>query len=204
MIFVSPIGKKGTVKDTPFMQTLELKRGARVQLTYNIDTLDGLTNGARGIVENFVRNPLGKVEKVMVRFDETYQGQKRRDLQSQLSKQYPDCTSIDRFMFQYSLAKKSKRVGSLAKVIQFPLYLCFAATCHGFQGQTVYKPNTVVCDFRTVFQAAQAYVMLSRVETINQLFILGSPPPEKFYASPDALEELDRLKRVSINQNLCN
>ena len=199
--FRPSISKRGTVKDTPFMQTLELKKGARVQLTYNIDTLDGLTNGARGVVESFVKNNAGNVEKVMVKFDETYQGQQRRDSQSKLSRQYPGCTSIERVMFQYSLAKKSKNVGNVAKVIQFPLSLCFAATSHRFQGQTVHKPSVTVCNFKTVFQAAQAYVMLSRVETINQLYILGDVPVNKFYASPDALQELQRLETVSINRN---
>ena len=43
--------------------------------------------------------------------------------------------------------------------------------------------------------------MLSRVETINQLFILGDPPASKFYANHAALNELQRLERVSINRN---
>ena len=68
------VSEKGTVKDTPFMQSLVLKVGARVQLTYNIDTLDGLTNGARGIVKYMSRNAAGQVEKIMVKFDENYQG----------------------------------------------------------------------------------------------------------------------------------
>ena len=54
------------------MQSLELKKGTRVQLTYNIDTKDGLTNGARGILVEFVRDRAGKVEKLMIRFDEVY------------------------------------------------------------------------------------------------------------------------------------
>ena len=92
-------------------------------------------------------------------------------------------------------------MSNMAKVIQFPLSLCFAATSHRFQGQTVYKPNKTVNDFRTVFQAAQGYVMLSRVETLDQLFILGELPDSKFYANNHALEELARLERVSVNRN---
>ena len=137
----------------------------------------------------------------MIKFDEDHQGKHRRESQAKLSKLYPGCTSIERVMFQYSLAKRSKTVSSFAKVIQFPISLCFAATCHRFQGQTVYKPNKTVNDFRTVFQAAQAYVMLSRVETIDQLFILGDPPASKFYANNKALDKLERLERVSVNRN---
>ena len=137
----------------------------------------------------------------MIKFDELHQRRQKREAECQLTSIYPGCTSIQRMMFQYSLAKRSKVVANAAKVIQFPLSLCFAATAHRFQGQTVYKPNKSVCDFRTVFQAAQSYVMLSRVESLHQLFILGSLPDNKFYASHQALTELERLNKVSVNNN---
>ena len=103
--------------------------------------------------------------------------------------------------FQYSLAKRTTSVSNTAKVIQFPLCLCFAATSHKFQGQTISKPNKSVHDLRTVFQAAQTYTMLSRVQNIDQVFILGSLPKDKFYADGQALEELKRLHSVSFNKN---
>ena len=130
-----------------------------------------------------------------------HQGEQKRTSQGDLTSKYPGCTSIERIMFQYSLAKKTKHVSNTAKVIQFPLSLCFAATSHRFQGQTVRKPNKLAVDFRTVFEAAQSYVMLSRIETISQLFIIDSLPDNKFYASPKALSELERLVKVSINKN---
>ena len=46
-----------------------------------------------------------------------------------------------------------------------------------------------------------AYVMLSRVQSISQLFILGSVPVSKFYAGPKALEELACLQIISLNRN---
>ena len=199
--FKPTLGKKGEVKNTPFLQTLQMKRNSRVQLTYNIDTLDCLTNGARGEVIDFVMNDAGQVDKVMVKFDEEHQGKQRRDSQPMLTAKFPGCTAIERIMFQYSLSKKKQRVSSTAKVIQFPLSLCFAATTHRFQGQTIHKPNKLAADFRTVFEAAQAYVMLSRVQALCQLFIIGSLPKEKFYASMKAIAELERLRRISINNN---
>ena len=136
-----PIGNKGNVKDTPFLQILQLKIGARIQLTYNIDTLDCLTNGTRGEVIDFVMNNAGHVETIMIKFDEMHQGKQKRERESNLSSKFPGSTSIQRMMFQYSLARKSKVVANTAKVIQFPLSLCIAATAHKFQGQTVYKPT---------------------------------------------------------------
>ena len=44
---------EGEVANTSFMQKLELKEGARVMLTYNVDTMDGLSNGACGKVVGF-------------------------------------------------------------------------------------------------------------------------------------------------------
>ena len=43
--------------------------------------------------------------------------------------------------------------------------------------------------------------MLSRVESLNQLFIRGSLPDNKFYASHQALAELERLDKISVNNN---
>ena len=44
-------------------------------------------------------------------------------------------------------------------------------------------------------------MMLSRVQSMSQLFILGSVPVEKFYADQKALEELNRLESISMNKN---
>ena len=70
------LGKKGEIRDTPFLQTLQIKKKARIQLTYNIDTLDCLTNGTRGEIVNVVMNVAGQVEKIMVKFDEALKGNK--------------------------------------------------------------------------------------------------------------------------------
>ena len=56
--------------------------------------------------------------------------------------------------------------------------VAFAVTGHKIQGQTVKKPQKVIVDLRSVFQPAMAYVMMSRVESIDQLYIL-----EKFNES---------------------
>ena len=40
----------GKVKGTPFIKDLYLKKGARFTLNYNVDVVDGLNNGAKGVV----------------------------------------------------------------------------------------------------------------------------------------------------------
>ena len=70
--------------------------------------------------------------------------------------------------FQFSLSRKKKSTAVNATAYQFPLKLAFAATAHKVQGQTIKKPNFLVADLRKVREAAQAYVILSRVQTIDQ------------------------------------
>merc|ERR1711888_507827 len=114
---------------------------------------------------------------------------------------YPDGTIVKRVEREYSLARNQGLVSSTAKLIQFPLVLAWAVTVHKFQGQTVRHPQKTVIDLRSVFEAAQAYVMASRVQELEQLYILEELPQEKIYPSQAALQEIERLLRVSINNN---
>ena len=63
------------------------------------------------------------------------------------------------------------------------------------------QPKKVLVDLTKVFQAAQAYVMLSRCQSLDQLFILHEVPRKKLYADKKALEEVQRLEAISINKN---
>ena len=59
----------------------------------------------------------------------------------------------------------------------------------------------VVIDLLSIFEAAQAYVMFSRVQQLDQLYILEELPQEKIYANHTALTEIERLIAVSKNSN---
>ena len=199
---VNSKGNVGTEKnETPFRQTLQLKVGSRIMITYNIDVNDCLTNGTRGEIVAIEENKTGFVEKIVIHFDEDCQGEEKRKHDKVVQQKYPGCTSIERVMFQYSLGRKNSRTSNTAKIVQFPMKLCFATTAHKFQGQTVVKPKKIAVDLKTVFAAAQTYVMLSRVQSIEQLFILNSLHKDKFYADGRALEELNRLNSKSMNSN---
>ena len=69
------------------------------------------------------------------------------------------------------------------------------------QGQTIPMPTKVVLDINSVFDDAQAYVMLSRVQHIEQVFILGELDESKLRTSQIALQELHRMILVSLNTN---
>ena len=170
-------------------------------LTYNIDVNDCLTNGARGKIIAIEENKSGYVERIIVKFDDECQGEIKRKSDKIIENKYPECTSLERVMFQYSLGKKNSKVSNTAKIVQFPMRLCFATTPQKFQGQTVVKPNKICVDLKSVFAAAQAYVLLSRVQSIEQLFIINSLPKDKFSADGKALQELERLNHISMNNN---
>ena len=102
-------------------------------------------------------------------------------------------------MFQYCLTRKASLVSNCAKVVQFPIVLCFSTTAH--KGQTIVKPLKFVVDIRTVFESAQAYVMMSRVQCLEQLFILENFPTKKIYASIKAINEVERMENISVNRH---
>ena len=81
------------------------------------------------------------------------------------------------------------------------MILAFAVTVHKVQGQTIDRPKKCVVDLRSVFEGAQAYVMLSRIKELEQLFILDELPENNIYPIQKALDEIKRLHEVSINNN---
>ena len=86
-------------------------------------------------------------------------------------------------------------------MIQFPLKVAHAITAHKIQGQTIAKPLKVALDIASIFDDAQAHVMLSRVQEFEQVYILQSLPKDKIRASVKALKELEEMNGRSINKN---
>jgi exonuclease III len=107
-------------------------------------------------------------------------------------------------MFAYTLSKRASGVANSAKLVQFPICVAFATTCHKFQGQTVPRHLKLIIDLRHIWGAAMAYVMLSRVMQLSQLFIIGEINEKKIYPDAAALEELKRMNDGSINNNPSN
>ena len=82
--------KYGKVKNTPLVNELHLKIGARVILTYNVDVVDSLANGCMGTVLDFIKFPNGKVRYVVVEFDNPEYGKERRKQFPGLQEKYND------------------------------------------------------------------------------------------------------------------
>ena len=115
---------------------------------------------------------------------------------------FPDgkATPIDKLEFSYSESRKAYSVSAPAVALQFPLKLAWAITAHKIQGQTIAKPLKLVVDLSRVFEPAQAYVMLSRVQELEQLLIINSVNRDKIYPSFQALDELQRMNMKALNR----
>ena len=196
------VKKDGSISDTQFIDVLQMKIDARVMLIYNVAVSDLLCNGAMGTVIGVEESTDGRIEKVIVKFDNPKAGKESRKNHPAYAKKYPGGTVITKMEREYTLSKTGTSVGgSTAKLIQYPLILAFAVTVYKIQGQTIDRSQKCVVDLRSVFDGAQAYVMLSRMKELDQLYILEDLPENKIYPVKKALDEILRLQEVSINRN---
>ena len=195
--------KKGVIGTTSYLQTLCVKVGCRLMMIDNIDVVDGLSNGSMGTLEGvFIDKKSGIVLFLMVRFDSPDSGRELQRCHPQIVKQFLGCTPIKREIYKYSTSSSARGAKSkVATLRQFPVILAFSSTCHKIQGQTILSPKTVAVDLRSVFGPNQAYVMMGRVQQLNQLFFIGELPEGKITTDKGALQQLESLKQRSINRN---
>ena len=121
----------GTIEDTAFLDKLEVKEQARVMLIHNVNTSDGLTNGAEGTIVKILTDD-SKVRYILVKFDNKKVGRLQRQKFSFLSSKcdLSEVTPVERTSFSYTLGDTSKNHAARATVLQFPMRLCWALTAH--------------------------------------------------------------------------
>ena len=185
----------GCIKNTPFQAVLNLKINAEVVLVHNINTIDGLTNGCRGVLVGVEKK--GKsIRRLIIKLHNPDHGSLQRE-KNPCSK-HPEATYIDPVFWHYLLG------AATATVFQFPVKGAAAITSHKIEGQTVSKPNTLVADVASVHQPGMAYVMFSRVQSLQQLNILDEFNPDKITVNELVEAEVKRMNKVSVNNNPCN
>ena len=199
--FNPPEGKGGEVGKTSFQKELRLKINAKVMLTHNVDTCDGLTNGARGELVGVIKDSKENISKLIIRFEKESVGREKRKHSPDISIKFPNGTPIEKVHYSFSISKSKKSVIHTAMLIQFPLKLAFACTAHKIQGGTILKPQKLILNIEDAFGAAMVYVMLSRVCALIQILILNEFDKSKMYPNQGALEELARLNKISMNNN---
>ena len=192
--------KDQTIAETGFRDEIILKPGARIIMIHNLDTVDSLTNGQLGTFIDAIKSKDGKVEKLVLRLDKAGAGKFNQRQNPELVKRFPEHVFIERVSLQYSTSKKNPD-SSQATLIQFPIRLAFATTAHKIQGSSIPYPTKVAIDIDSCFASGQAYVMLSRVQCLEQVLIVGKLEERKLMMSSKALQELERLEAESINKN---
>lgn len=132
--------------------------GTRVMLLRNLCVAYGLINGAQGYIADFHVNIItNKVDCIYIVFDNKDRipaGVKRPDNSVPVG--------VYRQEFLYN--------GRYIIREMFPLVASWAAPIHKVQSLTL--TGAAVCIDDAIFQHGQAYVALSRVQNLNQLFLL--------------------------------
>ena len=149
-----------------FDKTLTLKVGSQVMCIANLDMESGICNGSQGIITEFIKSDSGKEILPVVLFSN---GIKK---------------TIE---YKNWLSEKFTGFG----VAQIPLILSWAVTIHKSQGATL---DLVQIDAgNDIFECGQTYVALSRVKTLDGLYLTSFNPNKikvnmkvkKYYESLD-------------------
>lgn len=96
--------------------------------------------------------------------------------------------------FQYFSSIKKIKI----TLVQFPLKLSFAITSHAAQGMTIRHPTKLKTSFNDLFDAGMGYVIISRLQKLDQLF-LEPFPMYKLYCSKKARSFTQQLYERAIN-----
>lgn len=134
--------------------------GSQVMLNFNLSIELGLVNGTRGIILGF-----DNLDQPFVRFEIG-----------------GDLDQIEMIVPRQSYEIKFPYY--IIKILQYPLDLAWATTIHKSQGATLSK---IVTDLNCCFAAGQSYVCLSRVKSLEGLYLLAIDY-NKIKADPHALE----------------
>ena len=149
---------------------LVLKLNAQVILLRNLSTSDGLVNGSRGFVVGF--DFPSKKYTTSSDLKGAQNGATPLESKNDSKTRYP----IVKFTNgrQIMIKEESFSVISQGKVlvqrIQIPLLLAWAITIHKCQGMTM---DSAVLQFDKIFESGQGYVALSRVKSLDGVFIIS-------------------------------
>jgi hypothetical protein len=136
-------------KESNLSEIIQLKVGCRIMITRNIDLKNGLCNGVIGIFKG--RSSKSKNEILI-------------EISTGVIKYIPLCS------FQ-----RKESHGNIVSIEQFPVVLAHAITGHKSQGSTIKGVISVDCG-NSVFSKHQIYVMLSRVEKGENVYIMNFDP----------------------------
>ncbi|XP_003220289.2 ATP-dependent DNA helicase PIF1 [Anolis carolinensis] len=149
----------------PVNSVIELKQGAQVMLTKNLDVSRGLVNGARGVVTGFETDGRG-LPKVKFLCGVT------------------NAVGMERWLLKGP-------AGTYLSRQQLPLKLAWAISIHKSQGMSL---DCAEVSLARVFEYGQAYVALSRARSLVGLRVLDFDP-KVVRANPYVLQFYKQLRK---------
>ena len=192
------IKEDGCIDDTPFLNNLKIKEGARIMVTLNVNTTDGLVNGSFGTIIKVVLSN-GQVNHLIVKFDNPKFGAKQRSSHPVQAGPYKSVNGTP--LFKQNLRYRPPKAGGKkhhaeVSVLQFPLKLSWANTAHKIQGQSFKAGSKIVIHWHKWLPRAMAYVMCSRCQLLEDMYIAGKFDPKKIKCIQTALNEANRLEKI--------
>ena len=161
------------VNNSPCVTTLRLKVGSAVMCTINLDMENGICNGSQGIIMEMKDLGTGTLVPIV----QFANGMVRPiHIHFWQSEDYP----------------------TLA-VGQFPLCLAWALTIHKIQGATLDMAEIDIG--QSIFEFGQTYVALSRVQSLNGLY-LSDFQPQRIAANPTVHEFYKNIPMIDPNFDL--
>lgn len=152
----------------PCSECLSLKKGAAVMCISNVDMDRGICNGSQGIVIDIDdTNP--QDVKPIVKF--------ANGVVMTMAKQY----------------WQSEEYPSIA-IGQIPLCLAWAFTIHKIQGSTMSMAEIDIG--MTIFEYGQIYVALSRIESLDGLYLINFNP-SKIKANPKVTAFYEKMATIA-------
>ena len=170
------------INNTPCSQILRLKKGVAVMCTVNLDMDNSICNGSQGIVMNILEN--GPVPLIVVKFS----------------------NGIIKTIAQHFW--QSEDYPTIA-IGQYPLCLAWALTIHKIQGATLEMAEIDIG--QSVFEYGQTYVALSRIQSLNGLYlsafhaqkIMANPIVQQFYSDIEQVPTLEQVPVQVQNNEIC-
>ncbi|XP_038268121.1 ATP-dependent DNA helicase PIF1 isoform X1 [Dermochelys coriacea] len=163
-----PMLVKAIDAQCPVSHCIQLKPGAQVILTKNLDVSRGLVNGARGVVVEFETDGKGLPQ---VRF----------------LCGVTELIRLERWVFKGPSGIYLSRQ-------QLPLKLAWAISIHKSQGMSL---DCVEISLSRVFESGQAYVALSRARSLEGLRVLDFDP-NVVRANPYVLQFYNHLQKEQL------
>ena len=165
-VFEGTINGKFEEKRFPVEQELHLKVGAQVMFVRN-DQLRRWANGTLGTVTKLSKDEIS----VTLENGNTY---------------FVPCCTWESYRYEYNREERKIKKEMVGSFTQFPLKLAWAITIHKSQGMTFDKMYLdLSCG---VFASGQLYVALSRVRSLEGLFLSRNIAPQYAHTSQEILD----------------